>query len=216
VQIKGFEDGIVANRAQSGHIKGAAQRPASAGNVPAALDRATVAVVRGHACPGRSGGVAELPEFRHFGQHGGSGDRADAWNGVQPGRLGFKCFIRRDEFGNGGVTGRDLLFQQPEQLFGLPCAALVLVVLGAVGLDEAAVNELTAVQSRFRQTGLPAGGGDGGGGLEGAAIVAEDGGIEGSVLARCPLALAKWRTRPASIMLTGWWAAWRARTTGCS
>ena len=70
-----------------------------------------------------------------------------------------------------------MLFQQPQKLLGLAEAIFVLVVLGAITLDEPAVNELTPARGQGGQAGLLVRGRGCGRRLEGAAIIAEEHGV---------------------------------------
>ena len=99
-QVKGAEDGVGAGGAERGHVEGATQAEASAGDVALALECAAVVVERGHAQERRSLAARERAQLRAEGQGGGGGQRAHAPDLGESRRLGREPLLCGEGFGD--------------------------------------------------------------------------------------------------------------------
>jgi hypothetical protein len=59
-QVKGFEDGVMLDGAQSRHVEGAPHGNPAAGDVANALACTAIPIIRGHTHQGRGGFVGDL------------------------------------------------------------------------------------------------------------------------------------------------------------
>jgi hypothetical protein len=177
--IKGFEDAVMADGAQGGHVEGATHGASPATDMAPAFKFPAVAIVGGDARQGGGRLRVKFAEFGHFCQHGGRHDRTDTGDGFQPFGFPGQFRIGGNEGGDGLVTFIDLFFQQFEQLAVLAQAERIGVMVGAIGFHGAGMDELTAALGHGRQ--LPLLGRKPGRhfGFEVGAIVGEDGGIDG-------------------------------------
>src|ERR1700761_3260506 len=109
--IKSFEDGIVTDGAQGGHIKGTADGFATACDMTRTRLLPAIAIIGGDTCQGRSCGIADGTQFGQLRQDRGGGDGSDAGDGFQS--LGFvlEFSVAGDEFSDGDFAGGDLFFQ---------------------------------------------------------------------------------------------------------
>ena len=149
--IKRFEDAVMADGAQGGHVEGAAHRAAATTDMAAAFEFTTVTVIGGDARQGRRRLGIEPAQFGHFRQHGGGHDWSDPANGFQPFGLPRQVHIGSDERGDGLVALVDLFIQQLEELPVLADAESIRVMIGAVGFHGAGVDELSAALGDVRQ-----------------------------------------------------------------
>ena len=127
---------------EGGHVESAPGRSVSTADEANALGRATVAVAGSEPCE-RSGFIArQAAEFRQVSLEHGGNDRADAWDLLQPpgprvhGGVGF------DLLGHGAITLGDLFVEQGEQLLALLAQQPIAVMLGAVDLAGASLDQL--------------------------------------------------------------------------
>ena len=95
LQIKRFEDGVVFDRAQRGHVERATHHAAPAGDVPHPRFISAVLVVGGHARQGSDRLVAQGAQLGQVGQHDRRRDEPDARDGVESVRLGLEFFHQR-------------------------------------------------------------------------------------------------------------------------
>lgn len=190
-QIKLFEDPVMSDGAQGGHVKGVPGGAASAADVAQAALITTVAVVRRDARQGGGGLLGERAQFGHFGQHGGGDHGADAGNGIQPFGFAGQFRVLGDERGNGRVALFDLLVQGFTQLPGLAQPEGIGVMLGMVALGDEQLDELAATLGQLGQLLLLGRGRRRGWRLKRRAYSDSTAASMGSVLARWPWARAK-------------------------
>ena len=114
--IKGFEDVVMADGAQGGHVKRLPDGTAPATDATEAGLMAAVTIVRGDPSQGRSGLVGESAQFWHFGQQSGRHHRADARDGVQPAGFGGQFRVLGNQLGDGGIALGRLFFQGFDEL----------------------------------------------------------------------------------------------------
>ncbi len=140
-------------------------------------------------------------------------------------RPGWSCVVgfprQPGIFGNERGDGRgiallDLLVEQLVELAVLAHAERIGVMLGAVVLGGAGVDELAAALGQIGQPLLPGRGREGGQRFKGAAIVAQDGGIDGTSLGAPALGPGVVADAGGLDDVDGDFVACSARTTGCS
>lgn len=164
---------------QNGHIKSRTYYAPASGNMASSGLVTTVTVIRGDAHQRGGGLMADLAEFGQFRQDGCGGDLTDAGNGIESFGPAFKGGIGGDDFGDGLVASRNLLFEALLELARLSATERVGVVRGAIGFGGEGVDQLQPPLRQLTQAGLDRGGSGGGFGLEGAAIGRKHGRIDG-------------------------------------
>ena len=177
--VEEFEDAIMFDGTQGGHVEGAADGAPAAADTAHAFELAAVPVEGCDASQGGGGGGGELAQFGHFRQHGGDDDRSHARNGIQA--FGFMSQVRigGDEFQDGLVALFDLFIQDFTELAGLADTQRVGVMLGAVVFGGEAEDELAAALADIRQALLLGGQRRSGRRLKGLAVMGQDGGVDG-------------------------------------
>lgn len=178
-QVKGLEDGVMSDGAQSGHVQSAPNCAPAAANGTLSFLGATVTVIGSQACQRRGSLRVKLAQFGHFSQDRGGHHFADSWNGLQPAGFVSQLRILGDECGNGLVALIDLFFQKPEQLSTLAAAEGVGVMFGMVAFHGPQPDQLATALRPIRQWLLLGRNRQEGGWLEGLAVVGQDGGING-------------------------------------
>jgi len=186
-QIEGFKNAVMADGAQGGHVEGATDGMSAAADVTA-LGLVPAITVVGSQAGQRGGGLGiEMSQLGHFRQDSGGHDRTDPRDGIQSFGFVRQPGIGGNDLGNGQITLVDLFIEQLLELAVLTHAERIGVMLGAVALDGAGVDELAAALGEAGQALLLGRNRRGRCWLEGLRIGCEDGRIDG--IGFSPLAL---------------------------
>ena len=150
-QVKFLEDAVVAHGRQRSHVKRVPCCAPSALDSSVSLLSATVTVVRSDSRQRGSGSTGESSQFGHFGQHGGSHDRADARNGFESAGLVSELGVLCNEQSDGFIALGDLLFQDFAEPPGLAETEGVGVMLGVVTFIGKQLDELASALGEISQ-----------------------------------------------------------------
>jgi hypothetical protein len=86
--VEGFEDGVVADGVEGGHVESAADYGPSAGDSALPFAGSAIVIERGHASQCGEGAPVTGPQLRQVPEQGGSSAWADALDRAQAGGLG--------------------------------------------------------------------------------------------------------------------------------
>jgi hypothetical protein len=150
-QVKGFEDGVVADGAEDGHVESGADGGSSARDVTLAALASAVLIV-GSDTRQRSGALfGEGSEFGHFGQDDGGCSGAYARDRIEALGFGFQFSVLSDELDDGFFALVDLLLKNLQESAALLLAEAFKVMRAAVGFGDEGFNELSAPNGELAQ-----------------------------------------------------------------
>lgn len=149
--VEVFEDSIVSDGTECGHVEGCANVLSPTSNMAGALVVSAVAIVGSQARQCCCGFVGKGSQFGHFRQNGCCNDRPDSSNGIQAFGFVGQLGVCVDEIQDGFVARLDLSLQHAQELPVLSATERVGVVLCPIGFGHAGTDQLAAPTGQLGQ-----------------------------------------------------------------